>query len=220
MPIIPGLIVYLILVISLSVHEWAHGYVANKLGDPTPAAFGRLTLNPLAHIDPIGTVAIPLLMILLMPGFAIFGWAKAVPINPKHFRRRKYGELMVSLAGPFSNLILAIFLAIIGACLAKNFGGSVGSLFATATWLNIILFIFNLIPVPPLDGARSLKVLLEISEETFFYLERWGFFILLILINISAFRSVLFVCMARTFGLISSMACQLFGIPQDALLPF
>jgi Zn-dependent protease len=168
MPIISGLIVYLVLLIGLSVHEWAHGYVADKRRDPTPAVFGRLTLNPLAHIDPIGTVAIPLLMILLMPSFVIFGWAKAVPINPKHFRHRRYCELIVSLAGPFSNLILAIFLAIIGACLAKNFGGNVGSLFATATWLNYTLFIFNLIPIPPLDGARSLKVLLEISEELFF----------------------------------------------------
>ncbi|MDR2720715.1 MAG: site-2 protease family protein [Puniceicoccales bacterium] len=204
----------------MSVHEWAHGYVANKLGDPTPATFGRLTLNPLAHIDLIGTIVVPLSMILLMPNFVIFGWAKAVPINANHFRYRKWCELMVSLAGPFSNLILATFSALIGACLVKSFGGNIGSLFASITWLNVALFIFNLIPIPPLDGAYSLKIFLEISDELFFSLARWGFFILLILVNIPVFRSVLFMCMAKTFGLIASVACHLFSISYGALLPF
>ncbi|MDR0715184.1 MAG: site-2 protease family protein, partial [Puniceicoccales bacterium] len=87
--LIPGLVVYLLLLISLSIHEWAHGYIAYKFGDPTAAALGRLTLNPLAHVDMVGTVIVPIAMILLAPGFVILGWAKPVPIDPRYFKGRK-----------------------------------------------------------------------------------------------------------------------------------
>jgi Zn-dependent protease len=220
--VIPGLILYLLLVISLSLHEWAHGFVAYRLGDQTPKAFGRLTLNPFAHIDPIGTVLVPLAMLLLMPGFVIFGWAKPVPINSGHFdrRRRKLCELAVSLAGPFSNLVLAVLSAMLGAYLSKHFGGNIGSLFGMMCWLNIILCLFNLIPIPPLDGAYLLKVVLRISDLVFFHVSRYGFLILLVLINIPAFRAVLFACMLRVFALISWLACSIFGVQQNVLFPF
>ncbi|MDR3273735.1 MAG: site-2 protease family protein [Puniceicoccales bacterium] len=219
--IIPGLIVYLLLLISLSVHEWAHGYVACKLGDPTPATFGRLTLNPLAHIDVIGTIIVPLAVILLEPNFVILGWAKSVPIDPRYFKNhRKLCELMVSLAGPFSNLILAIFSAVVGSCLAKYFEGNIRALFSLMALLNIALFVFNLIPIPPLDGGYMLKVIFWISDELFFQISRWGLWVLLLLINIPAFHSILFRCVTETFGMINTLTDSLFGLPQGALLQF
>jgi Zn-dependent protease len=219
---IPGLIALLLLIVSLSLHEWAHAFVASTLGDPTPKMHGRLSINPLVHVDIIGTILVPLAIILLMPNFIILGWAKPVPINPSYFNKkhRRLCELAVSLAGPFSNAILAIFSAVLGAALAKYFGGNIGSLFGTMAWLNIIMFLFNLIPVPPLDGSYLLKTVLAISDETFLSISRYGFIILLILINLPLFRVLLSVCVVNIFWLISAASCSMFHVPQSVLFPF
>ncbi|MDI3256180.1 MAG: site-2 protease family protein [Kyrpidia sp.] len=142
--------------IGIVFHELAHGYVADRLGDPTPRRDGRLTLNPVSHIDPIG-----LLLILFGP----FGWAKPVPINPLAFRGRKWALAAVYAAGPGANLLIALGLALlwngIGGVLAgiPGLGGVfVTRLFGYSVYINVVLALFNLFPVPPLDGGRLLEL--------------------------------------------------------------
>jgi Zn-dependent protease len=178
-------------------------------------------MNPLAHVDLLGTVIIPFAMLLFSPGFVILGWAKPVPINPRYFKgRRGLCEIAVSLAGPFSNLVLAVVSALVGAYAVKRFGGNIGSLFATMCWLNVILCAFNLIPIPPLDGAYLFKTVLRISDLLFFRMARYGVFVLLVLINVPAFRATLYTCIVEIFMLISRFACYLFGVPHGAIMPF
>jgi len=158
-------IIYISLVISLSVHEWAHAWSAHLLGDDTAAEHGRLTFNPLAHIDPIGTVVLPLVLLFQGSSF-FFGWAKPVPVNPFGFRRGITvfkGMLITSLAGPFSNLVLALICGLAMRVLDRFFDPSnsviLGLFFARR--LNVILAIFNMLPVPPLDGHRMLPLRIQ-----------------------------------------------------------
>jgi len=177
------------LYLSISFHEAAHAWMANRCGDDTARLMGRMTLNPVVHIDPIGTILMPLLMVvspLLMPGghvAPLIGWAKPVPVNPLRFRQMRRGEILVSLAGPVSNFILAAASIVtywLVLALARAFGvlgqgppivtmllRFLESLMA----LNLILGLFNLIPIPPLDGSHILGVL--ISRETAAKLERF-----------------------------------------------
>lgn len=138
------------LVIGISVHEFAHAWVANLLGDPTARYQGRVTLNPLAHLDPVGTV------LLFVAGF---GWGKPVPVNPQYFNRPVLDELLVALAGPASNFVIAALLGLF----LQNF--VVSTTIATVTvaviQINLLLMLFNLLPVPPLDGSKVLHVFLD-----------------------------------------------------------
>ncbi len=149
---------------SLSVHEWAHAASANALGDDTAQRMGRLTLNPVAHIDPLGTVVFPLMQ-LLFSGTVMFAWAKPVPVNPVQFTRKismQKGNVLVSAAGPASNLAIALAAAI-GLGLALRFGSApdaVVFLLQSLFGLNIALAVFNLLPIPPLDGSHVLHGLL------------------------------------------------------------
>jgi Zn-dependent protease len=133
--------------VVISVHEASHAYFANLFGDPTARLAGRMSLNPIAHVDPFGTVLLPLVLIIL--GLPIFGWAKPTPVNPLNFRRPVRDSAIVAFAGPASNFLLAVFLAI----LFRIIGAS---LLINIIQLNLILGIFNLIPVPPLDGYKVL----------------------------------------------------------------
>jgi len=155
------------LLLSLTVHEWAHAWSAHRLGDDTAAMQGRLTLNPLAHIDPVGTLILPLLGVP-------FGWAKPVPVNPTRFRRdvnMKTGMMITAAAGPLANIALAVLSAIaIGLvarfapqALAAGSGLSLMSLLTTMLIVNVTLAIFNLIPIPPLDGSRVVDGLIPYS---------------------------------------------------------
>ena len=187
-----GLVLYLILVASLSIHEWAHEFSADKLGDTLPRRQGRVTLNPLAHMDPIGTVILPLAMIFLNPGFAIFGWGKPVQVSLPNPRTRVRDDLIITGAGPLSNLALAFLGACIGGLILKAFpdAGPLEDIFELFIFLNCLLFLFNLIPVPPLDGSRFLKHAIGMSEETYAKFASYGFIVILVLINLDSFRQV------------------------------
>lgn len=148
-----------ILIISVIIHEVSHGFVADLLGDPTARLQGRLTMNPLKHIDPVGSIVVPL--ITSLAGFT-FGWAKPVPYNPYNLKNRRQGEFLIALAGPLSNLLIAlIFGTIIRFVIA---GATTITPFVEITSyiviINIILAIFNLIPLPPLDGSKLLFAIL------------------------------------------------------------
>jgi len=151
-----------------------HAWSADKLGDPTAKAMGRASLNPIVHIDPVGTVFLPLFLIIINAGF-VFGWAKPVQINPNNFRDYKKGQALTAIAGPVGNLILIlVFAALYNLLPEKNV---FGLFLVTMVNLNLILMIFNLIPIPPLDGSKVLYRF--ISHEAAANLERWGLFILL-----------------------------------------
>jgi Zn-dependent protease len=156
---------FLILLASLSFHEAAHAWASNKLGDPTAKMLGRLTLNPLAHIDWIGTVAFPL--ILALSGMPVFGWAKPVPVDMRYFPSPRRDFALVALAGPVSNVILAMGLVLLlraqGGLVPETGMTQVGVIFYTAIYINLILAVFNMLPIPPLDGGNVLAGLVPES---------------------------------------------------------
>lgn len=169
----PALISFLI---ALTIHESAHAYAAYRLGDPTAKYDGRLTLNPVAHLDPLGTVVF---LVSMMHGFA-FGWAKPVPVNPAYFRHPKKDNALVALAGPASNLILAVTAAVLLRLLSYDLSltalfkdGSAGSVFSLFSYqlltssllINLGLMAFNLLPVPPLDGSKIFHALVPLRHE-------------------------------------------------------
>lgn len=192
-----GLMFYIILASSIAIHEWAHAVTADRLGDSTPRQQERVTLNPLAHLDPIGTGLIPLFMIfapLLFGGsfpVALIGWGRPVQVNIYNFRNRIRDHLVVTAAGPASNLVIALAAAVVGGILSR-FIPDIAPLFFRIILLNVALIVFNLIPIPPLDGSHFLRYALGMREETYFQLSRWGFVILLVLINLPVFRFLMF----------------------------
>ena len=182
-----GLTAYIVLLFSLSVHESAHAWMAHKMGDDTALALGRVSLNPIVHIDPIGSLLFPLVQIFT--GIPTLGWAKPTPYNPANFRREVSmgrGHVMVAGAGPLSNLALALLFVValfgvtrLGLVTQANL---VLILLATGIQLNLALALFNLVPLPPLDGSRVVAALLPPElERPYSRLERWGLLILLVL---------------------------------------
>lgn len=169
----------LIFVVAITIHEFMHAFTAYRLGDPTAARLGRVTLNPVAHFDPFGF----LFTVLLILGLAPIAWGKPVPVNPGNFRNPKRGMLLVAAAGPLSNLVQAFLFAIPLRFVADSWPPSVKTLLLTGVTLNVLLAAFNMIPIPPLDGHKILTGLLP----DFWYsilapMEQYGFAILLILI--------------------------------------
>ena len=171
-----------VLVISVVVHEVSHGVVANSLGDPTAKNAGRLTLNPIGHIDPIGSIVLPFLLILSHG--PVIGWAKPVPVNPFNLKNQTWAPALVSLAGPGSNLVLALVFSLLVRflpleTLSPLFSGALVSI----VQLNLYLALLNLLPIPPLDGSHLLFAFLPKSLEPIkMLLARYGFFILLFLV--------------------------------------
>ncbi len=148
-----------VLILSIIVHEVAHGYAANALGDPTAKLQGRLTLNPVPHIDPVGSILIPGLLVLTNAGM-LFGWAKPVPYNPYNLRNQRWGEAIVGVAGVATNLLLAVVFALIARVAFASGADVFGGLAAVVCYVNLFLGLFNLIPFPPLDGFTVLRGLL------------------------------------------------------------
>jgi Zn-dependent protease len=168
-----------VLLFSIIIHEVAHGYVASLNGDPTAKVMGRNTQNPLPHLDPIGTVLLPLILLLSRAGI-IFGWARPVPVNSLNFRNRALGEITVSAAGPLSNLALAVVFAYLLRLDLGNVGLMKMAYFGVT--INIFLALFNLIPLPPLDGSHILATLLPPSwARAYRHLEPVGFILILVL---------------------------------------
>ena len=195
-----GLIFYLELVVLLTFHEFAHAWAAWKLGDDTARLQGRLSLNPLVHIDPIGTVMLPLIMIFASPSVGRFlvGWAKPVPFNPGNLNHRWRDEMLIAMAGPAMNVILAVALVAF-ARVAVMFGSDVAvDLLLQMASLSLVLCFFNLIPIPPLDGSHVLRNLSGMSYETYFNFSRFGFIAIILVLQIPLVREILGVLVGGT----------------------
>lgn len=188
----------LILIISIVLHEVAHGYAANWLGDPTARLAGRLTLNPLPHIDPLGSLLIPGILVLSGAQFLI-GWAKPVPYNPYNLSNQKWGEAIVAGAGPATNIGLAlIFTILIRSAELLGLSHTAVQLCAIVVFINILLAFFNMIPVPPLDGSKILKAILpwrgQVAYQKFeLMMMQWG------LLGVFAFIFIFFLFVAPFF---------------------
>ena len=206
---------------SVVLHEVAHGWMAYRLGDDTAKKMGRLTLNPIPHIDPMGTVFLPLIMIIL--GGPVFGWAKPVPFNPYNFNRNvgvRNGAMWVALAGPVSNLILAFIFSFILVATQKYFSGFPPILFFSITqlanaliFINLVLAAVNLIPIPPLDGSKILMRFLPPKYDPYFLkLERYGFLILIILLATGAFSRLIWAPVKFLYGIFLVVSAFLFSV--------
>jgi len=174
-----------VLLMSVVIHEFAHSWMAFRLGDSTAKNYGRLTLNPLKHLDFWGSFLVPLMIFLFSGGRAIFGWAKPVPFNPHNLRDQHWGIAKVAIAGPSANLLVALVFGLGLRFLPGQFLVSSGlvQIFSLIVFLNILLAIFNLIPLPPLDGSKILFALLPHSlEDVRIFLERYGMLFLLLFI--------------------------------------
>jgi len=195
-----------ILLFSIVVHEVAHGWMALRLGDSTARDSGRLTLNPIPHIDPIGSIAIPLLS-YISAGSVFIAWAKPVPINPANFKNFRRDDILVSIIGPFSNLLMAFCCAVFYILLLRffgplklienNFQHEIATflihMFAAGITLNIFLAVFNLIPVPPLDGSHVLSALLPVEiGERYRQIGFFGIVLVIMLMRFDLFRNFIF----------------------------
>ena len=208
--IIDGFLSYICLVILLTFHEFAHAWMAWKCGDDTARLQGRVSLNPLVHMELLGTVILPLLMIFLSAagsGMARFliGWGKPVPVNPYNLRNRRVDDTLIALAGPAMNFGLAIITMGIAKVFAlAGLEGMVEFMF-TMTVLNLVLCFFNLLPIPPLDGSHLVKNAIGMSEELYMRLSQYGFFALILIIQIPFVRDLLRVCQLATLGMLSKL---------------
>lgn len=187
---------------AITLHEAAHGWVANKLGDPTARLLGRISANPLKHIDPMGTVIVPLALVLLS-GFVI-GWAKPVPVDPRHFRQPLLDMALVAIAGPASNFIMACLWALL--IVLAPAGSLLIAMGQAGITINIILMVLNLFPIPPLDGGRVLAGLLPKSLAlVFIRVEPYGMMIILVLLFTGVLGKIMWPLVQHFERLISTI---------------
>ncbi|OOG25945.1 site-2 protease family protein [Thioalkalivibrio denitrificans] len=211
---------------AITLHEVAHGWVARLLGDTTAQMLGRLTVNPLKHIDPVGTVLVPLgLLVITMvtpgPPF-VFGWAKPVPVNTRNLKNPQRDMAIVAVAGPLSNLVMAFFWALmikLGLGMLETFSWMAVPLVlmgAAGVFINLLLMVLNLLPVPPLDGGRVVSGLLPPRmSDTYDRLEPYGLFIILGLL----FTGLLWTILRPFLGFFIDLIGTVFGLPGNFLAP-
>ena len=217
-------------IFAITLHEAAHGYVARFFGDMTAAAAGRITANPLKHIDLVGTIIVPLVILvsskLLGGGAILFGWAKPVPVNFAQLRRPKQDMLWVAAAGPGMNFVMAVFWALmiqVGHALGNGFlSAPIMLMGAAGVFINVILMALNLIPLPPLDGGRIAVSLLPMKQAMqFARLEPYGLFILLGLLFTGILGTILWPLISLFIGIIALLtgldSTQLLGLIQFVL---
>lgn len=197
---------------AVTLHEAAHGWVANRLGDPTARMLGRLTLNPLKHIDPIGTILVPAIL-LLLPGRFLFGWAKPVPISPRNFKRPRRDMALVGAAGPLANLLMGLLWCIVArvALMLPDSAAHVSLPLAltgvAGIFVNVLLMVFNLLPLPPLDGGRVASGLMPREwARVYDRIEPYGFWILLALIVTNILGLILWPPVSVLLGALASIA--------------
>lgn len=172
---------FFIVIPSAIMHEYAHGWMANQLGDPTAKYAGRLTLNPKAHVDKWGTIFMPLILLLVSGGSFVFAYAKPVPYNPYNLKDPKWDPLKVAIAGPFSNFFLAFIFGLVFRFAPLN--PQMLSFIFIVIFINVLLGVFNLVPIPPLDGSKVLYALLpESMFKVRVFMEQYGIFLLLVFI--------------------------------------
>jgi Zn-dependent protease len=184
----------IVLLFAICVHESAHAWMANRLGDPTAKMLGRVSLNPIVHIDPFGTIIMPLILIVL--GYPPFGWAKPTPVDTRNFRNPVRDDILTSLAGPVSNFLTAFLSVVILAVIVHGSATPItryahtestiealATLFYDAMWINVILAVFNLIPLPPLDGSHVLRHFLSYNAlQVYDRIGNWGLIILVFIL--------------------------------------
>lgn len=207
-----GLVAYLILCASIALHEFGHAKAADKLGDFLPRSQGRVTLNPLAHLDPIGTGLIPLATIFLRLPFAMIGWGRPVEISLPNPATRRRDDILITLAGPGMNVLIALVATFAHAAVRRfmdlDSAAKVIPLLDEFVIINCMLIAFNLIPIPPLDGSRIMRYAVGMSEEVFHKFSMMGWIILIVLLNIAAFQEFLqwlIVQVAVPFGLLLAL---------------
>ena len=175
----------IVLIFSAIIHEYMHGYAAHRLGDNTAKDAGRLTINPLAHLDLFGSFLLPAMMLLTNIGFVI-GWAKPVPYNPYNFRDQKYGEAKVALAGPLSNFAVAIIFGLI-LIFSPFLNPAFIDLVEVVIYINLLLMVFNLIPIPPLDGSKVVAAFLpERLKAKYLSADRFGFILVILVVMMAS----------------------------------
>ena len=213
--LIQKIIIWVIpVVFAVTIHETAHGWVALQFGDRTAQMLGRLTLNPIKHIDPIGTIVVPALL-AMTTGF-IFGWAKPVPVNDRNLRNPRKDMAWVALAGPFSNLIMAVFWSII-VLIGLSYSDALAYMGLVGIFINTILMLLNLLPLPPLDGGRILmSVLPGPLSWKLSRVEPYGFIILVALLYFGIIGMILWPLMSIFIGLLPIP----FGAPELLQLIF
>jgi len=201
---------YVVLLFSLSVHESAHAWTAFRQGDPTARSLGRISLNPLVHIDLIGTVVMPLLMIFT--GVPLLGWAKPTPVDPRYFKNLRMGQIVVSGAGPVSNLLLALLFTALLFVAVRVLPGPLREqplvqLLSLGVQLNVLLAVFNLVPLPPLDGSHVVEWALPtgMGHRYMAMIAPYGGFILLALVMSGALFTVLSPVLDLVVGLLYSL---------------
>lgn len=212
--IINGLIFYIGLVVLLTFHEFAHAWVAWKCGDDTARLQGRLSLNPIVHIDPIGTVVFPLLMIFSPIGGLLIGWAKPVPINLANLRYPVRDDVLIALAGPAMNLALAVVIVGLARILFIFHAFDSAGVVLQMAQLSLLLCFFNLIPVPPLDGSHVLRNFIGMSWETYWNLCRFGIFGVWLVMRIPFVQDYL----NDTMSVSMTFLLRCFAFPRPALI--
>ena len=211
-----GGILYILLLIAITMHEYGHALFADKLGDPLPRAEGRVTINPTAHIDTMGTVILPILTIAFSMGSGfpmVFGWGKPVNVMLADPQTRAKIDILSTMGGVSMNLVIALVSAILLAIFEVLAMPDFSQIALTSIFLNCVLFVINMIPVPPLDGSVFLKYCTKISAETYYTIARWGIVILIALINIpftSRIIMMLVKFLATIFLLVANLIIGIF----------